>query len=92
MLVVLELMGWSGGLLVAGGYILVSLRRLAPDALVFQLLNVVGAVLLGVSCVAEGALPPACLNGIWVAFGVRSLVVAGSATTRHGPCSDVAPG
>lgn len=77
MLVVLDLMGWLGGLMVAGGYIMVSLRRLAPDSIPFQLLNVVGAASLGASCVVEGALPPACLNAIWFVFGVRSLVVQG---------------
>ena len=71
---VVSLMGWLGGLVVAVGYIMVSLRRLAPDSASFQLLNVVGAALLGVSCAVEGALPPACLNAIWFAFGVRSLV------------------
>lgn len=75
MLVLFDLMGWLGGFMIAGGYIMVSLRRVAPDSAPFQLLNVVGAALLGISCVVEGALPPACLNAIWFMFGVRSLVV-----------------
>ncbi len=70
----LDLMGWLGGLMVAGGYVMVSLRRVAPDSVLFQLLNVVGAASLGVSCVVQDALPPACLNAIWFVFGVRSLV------------------
>lgn len=72
----LELMGWLGGLMVAGGYIMVSLRRIAPDSGLFQLLNVVGAASLGISCVVDGALPPACLNAIWLVVGVRSMIVA----------------
>lgn len=71
----LDLMGWLGGFMIAGGYIMVSLRRVAPDSAVFQLLNVVGAASLGISCLVEGSLPPACLNAIWFVFGVRSLVV-----------------
>lgn len=72
-----DLMGWAGGLMVAVAYVMVSLRRLAPDSALFQLLNVAGAAALGVSCVADGALPPACLNALWLVFGVRSLVVGG---------------
>lgn len=77
MLELLDLLGWMGGFLVAGGYIMVSLRRVAPDSVRFQLLNVVGAGTLGMSCIAAGSLPPACLNAIWFVFGVRSLVVEG---------------
>lgn len=77
MLELLDLLGWMGGFLVAGGYIMVSLRRVAPDSVRFQLLNVVGAGALGVSCIAAGSLPPACLNAIWFVFGIRSLVVEG---------------
>ena len=75
MLVLWELMGWLGGFMIAGGYIMVSLRRVAPDSVPFQLLNVVGAGSLGISCVVDGSLPPACLNAIWFVFGVTSLVV-----------------
>lgn len=73
-MLVLELMGWLGGLMVAGGYIMVSLRRVAPDSVLFQLLNVVGAAALGVSCLVDGAFPPACLNAIWFVVGVQSLL------------------
>lgn len=76
-MLVLDLMGWAGGLMVAVAYVMVSLRRLAPDSVLFQLLNVAGATALGVSCAADGALPPACLNVLWFVFGVRSLVVGG---------------
>ncbi|MGB3829221.1 MAG: hypothetical protein WA962_10640 [Ornithinimicrobium sp.] len=91
MLQVLDLMGWFGGFLVAGGYIMVSLRRVAPDSVSFQMLNVVGAGALGISCIAAGSLPPACLNAIWFVFGARSLVLGGirrSQGKRQGQSQD----
>jgi hypothetical protein len=72
--VLLDVLGWIGGLLVACGYALVSARRLAADAATFQVLNVVGALLLGVSCAVSGALPSAFLNAVWLVVGLRSLL------------------
>lgn len=77
LLQVLDLMGWFGGFLVAGAYIMVSLKRVAPDSVSFQMLNVVGAGTLGISCIAADSLPPACLNAIWFVFGARALVLEG---------------
>ena len=82
-LVIMIVLGWLGGFLIAGGYMLVSLGRLAPDSSRFQALNVVGAAMLGVSCVIEGSLPPACLNAVCLVFGVRSLVVQRTVARRR---------
>ncbi|WP_460809646.1 CBU_0592 family membrane protein [Nocardioides salsibiostraticola] len=68
-------LGWLGGLLVAGGYVMVSLRRVAPDSTCFQMLNVAGATMLGLSCAVSGAWAPACLNALWLVIGLRSLLV-----------------
>lgn len=80
---VMDVLGWLGGSMIAGGYMLLSIRRLAPDSATFQALNMVGAVLLGAACVQQGSLPSACLNAIWLAVGVRS-VVTGHRQRRRG--------
>jgi hypothetical protein len=54
--------------------VLVSARRLAADAATFQVVNVVGALLLGASCAVSGALPSAFLNAVWLGVGLRSLL------------------
>jgi len=73
-LLLIDLLGWLGGLLVAGGYALVSTRRIAPESTVFQGMNVLGALLLGTACLTQGSLPSAVLNAVWFTVGIRSLL------------------
>lgn len=73
----LDLLGWLGGGVVAVAYGLVSTRRVAPDATLFQALNIAGATMLGVACFHSGALPSAFMNILWIGFGVQSLATAG---------------
>ncbi len=76
MLVLVDVLGWLGGVMIAGGYLLVSVRRISAESRLFQALNAVGAAFLGASCVATGSLPSAVLNGVWLTIGVRALVSA----------------
>lgn len=76
-LLVLDVLGWLGGVMIAGGYMLVSVRRIAADSALFQALNAVGAAMLGAACVAQGSLPSAVLNAVWLSVGIRALVSEG---------------
>ena len=76
MLGLLDVLGWAGGLMVAGAYMLVSTRRIGAQDTSFQVLNTVGAVLLGVTCFSNASWQPAALNALWFVFGVRALVTA----------------
>ncbi len=78
----LDLLGWAGGGLVAAAYVLVSTRRVLPDAGLFQGLNMVGAALLGVASFHSGALPSAFMNVAWIFFGAQSLALAGQRRRR----------
>ncbi len=71
----LDLLGWVGGGLGAVAYVLVSTRRVVPDAGLFQGLNMVGAALLGVAAFHSGAMPNAFMNIIWILFGAQSLAM-----------------
>ncbi len=70
----LDLLGWVGGGLGAAAYVLVSTGRLAPTATAFQVLNMVGAVLLGLAAFHHGAVPSAVMNLAWIGFGAQALV------------------
>lgn len=74
--VVLDGAGWLGGIAVAVAYVLVATRRLSPDARMFQLLNIVGGVLLTITTVYRQALPNTVINLVWIVFGVYALVTA----------------
>lgn len=74
--VVLDGAGWLGGIAVAVAYVLVATRRLSPDARTFQLLNIVGGVLLTFTTVYRHALPNTVINLVWIVFGVYAMVTA----------------
>lgn len=74
MSVLMDVLGWAGGLMIAVAYSLVSTRRIAPDSAIFQGMNMLGAVMLGTACVQQGSFPSAFINAVWVVVGVKALL------------------
>lgn len=69
----LTVVGWAGALSAVVAYGLVTTKRLSPDSLRFQGMNIVGAGLLSVSATVYGAWPSAVVNVVWVAIGLFAL-------------------
>ena len=67
------LAGWTGALSTVFAYGMVTAKRITPDSLLFQGLNIVGAGLLAISASTYGAWPSAVVNVIWVAIGIWAL-------------------
>jgi hypothetical protein len=70
---VVEFVGWVGALLILGGYGLVSAGRVGGRSRLYQWMNVVGAAGLVVNGTANGALPSAFLNIVWLGIGAAAL-------------------
>jgi hypothetical protein len=68
-----DVVGWAGAALVLAAYGLVSTKRLDGDSVVYQLLNVIGAVGMLINTYVRGALPSAAVNLIWIGLGVYVL-------------------
>ena len=66
--------GWIGALLLLTAYLLVSLRRLAGNGVLFQVLNVAGSAGLAWAAIAGGVWPAVALNVVWIAIGLFTLV------------------
>jgi hypothetical protein len=64
-----EVVGWSGALLILLAYLLLSMERLTSQSAVYQWMNVVGAAGFTVNGWWHGALPSASLNVIWMLIG-----------------------
>ena len=71
--ILLTLAGWTGAISAVVAYGLVTMKRISPDSLMFQGLNIVGAGLLSVSASVHSAWPSAVVNVIWVAIGVYAV-------------------
>ena len=70
---IVDLLGWFGALLILVAYWLVSTRRLAGDAIAYQLPNLVGGLLLVVNTVYYGAYPSTLVNVVWMGVAIWSL-------------------
>ncbi|MGH3097939.1 MAG: CBU_0592 family membrane protein [Streptosporangiales bacterium] len=88
---VLDGAGWLGGIAVAVAYVLVATKRISPDARTFQLLNIVGGILLTATTVYRHALPNTVINIVWIVFGVYALLAARQRRRRTAVPTATAP-
>lgn len=86
---VFDVVGWTGGGLVAVAYVMVSTRRIGVETAGFQGLNILGAGMLGVASLQQNALPSAGWNLVWVLIGCQSLL-AGAVRRGRPLAQDVA--
>ena len=64
-----EIVGWSGALLILLAYLLLSLGKLTGQSLLYQSMNVAGAAGFIVNGWWHGALPSTALNVVWMGIG-----------------------
>jgi hypothetical protein len=76
-----DVIGWTGALLILGAYALLSAGRLKAGSLAYHLMNILGAVGFVVNSGWNGALPSAALNVIWIGIGTYALL---QRRRRHG--------
>jgi O-antigen/teichoic acid export membrane protein len=69
-----DLIGWSGAILLLIAYALVSGKYVGGTSVGYQLLNIVGAVFLIVNSSYYGAYPSAILNLIWAAIALIAII------------------
>ena len=72
-LLIVEIVGWAGAVLILAAYVLLTLGKIGPQSVAYQAMNVVGAAGFIVNGWANGALPSATLNIIWMGIGVYAL-------------------
>jgi hypothetical protein len=73
LLILIEIAGWAGAALILAAYLLLSMGRLTGQSIVYQAMNVVGAVGFVINGWWHGAVPSATLNVIWLLIGVIAL-------------------
>ena len=64
-----EIAGWSGAALILLAYLLLSAEWLSGQSLVYQGMNVVGALGFVINGWWHGAMPSAALNVLWLLIG-----------------------
>ena len=69
-----EILGWLGSLMIVVAYGLVSFKKIDTESLLYQWLNVLGAIGLIVITAYREAWPSTFLNVVWLFIGVPALV------------------
>lgn len=68
------LVGWYGALAILAAYFLLSLNVLGSKSVLYQVLNLTGALGIAVVSIQKRALQPAFLNLAWTAIAVVAIV------------------
>lgn len=74
MKIAVEIAGWIAAVLILSAYGLLSAGKLTGKSVIYQLMNIVGAIGFVINTGYNGAIPSAVLNVIWVGIGVWALV------------------
>ena len=69
-----NIVGWFGAALLLIAYALVSTKRLEGTSYTFQLLNVMGGIMLASNSAYHGALPSVVVNFVWIVIGIAAIV------------------
>jgi len=69
-----EILGWYGVIAVVGAYALLSLNILTSNSLLFQALNLTGAIGIVFDAIDDKNVQPAVLNIIWAIIAIVAIV------------------
>ena len=68
--ILIDIIGWVGVVAILIAYIMVSTKKLEGNSAPYQVLNLIGGVLLMVSSAYYGAFPSVGVNVVWVITAV----------------------
>jgi len=71
--IIVDISGWIGSFMLIAAYYLNSKNRMDAQSTIYQLLNVIGSLLLILNTVFYGAYPSSVVNIIWVFIGTHYL-------------------
>ena len=71
---IIEIIGWIGMILVLMAYLLITMKKTASDSRLYHSMNLVGAFMIGLNAIANGAFPSGTLNIIWVFIAIYGLI------------------
>ena len=69
-----EVAGWAGALLILLGYLAITTGKLTGQSVLYQWMNVGGALGFIVNGWWHGAIPSAALNIVWLLIGTVALI------------------
>ncbi|MFC4221617.1 CBU_0592 family membrane protein [Flagellimonas marina] len=67
---IVDLLGWTGSIMLVTAYWLNSKNRISAQTLLYQLLNILGSLLLMTNTIYYGAYPSSSVNIVWLLIGL----------------------
>ena len=74
--------GWAGAAALLVAYAMVSSKKLAGDSTAYQLLNIVGSLLLAANTIFYRAYPSSFVNVIWAVIAILSITIRKQLSSR----------
>jgi hypothetical protein len=74
MKLLIDILGWSGAILILLAYFMVSSHRLDGRNRLYQLMNIVGSILLIINTLHYKTYPLFALNMVWMLIAVVAFV------------------
>jgi hypothetical protein len=68
-----DVIGWAGAAALLVAYAMVSSRKMEADSVSYQILNIVGSILLVTNTIFYRAYPSSFVNLIWAGIAVFSI-------------------
>ena len=69
----IEILGWTGSVLVIAAYALNSYQKIKSDSIVFQLMNLSGGAFLIIYTLYKGAFASTVINVVWVVIALSAI-------------------
>lgn len=73
-MLIIEILGWTGSLLVLVAYAMNMNKKLPADSLTYYLLNIAGSAFLIINTAFHHAYPSMAVNIIWVFIPVVTII------------------
>lgn len=70
----ISILGWIGSVSVIGAYGLNSYQKIKSDSIMFQLMNLIGGILLIINSLYKEAYPFTFINTVWVIIAILAII------------------
>lgn len=74
MKLLIDILGWVGSVEVIIAYFLISSNKVNGQSVMYQVLNLTGAVFLIINTIYYGAYPSSLINVVWVGIAGYALI------------------
>jgi len=71
---IIEIIGWTGMGLVLLAYLLITMKKVKRDSILYHSINLIGAFTLGINTFINRAYPSTALNVIWILIAIYGLI------------------